>query len=496
MQSESKRKRPRGVMERTAVVFPGVHANADYFDIIEGVAVWNRNWSYSYLGETHSFKVGEKLGNTMMQLQLIKKAFPELTRKYLIVQQPAAFRDGIIVGWCMEDLHNRRKHLLMQHDLVGCQGTKEVKELRFLYQQPDTTINADMTACSQLTDIMIAHPGKVIARKKMPEIRQWMKTNARLSGKKLSYKVGFLEMLMLVDAIDEGLRQWLNEFDFIFHGARQGGHLAYLPDMVQKKLVTVEEAAVHWPDMPVPAGKEPKDAEPKVPKLGGGKLNADWLRDRYSWRDESGVPKEPCWKEMDADVPQKDIWKYDADAEDCITMPMETEVDGVVTQEEQDIFNENAAMLQMHPAVRRATYTEMWKKLQEAKGEDGKAVKKKLKEKKPSIFKKSEKIRRAGLPSSGDWRDITVQRINEGYTAEALAERVQLQAKPKGKARASGAAQLKMYTTSGAICLKAAGNKLKEKLTSKKASAKLVKEKGPMVGKMLKLCKDMSVLSD
>ena len=53
-----------------------------------------------------------------------------------------------------------------------------------------------------------------------------------------------------------------------------------------------------------------------------------------------------------------------------------------------------------------------------------------------------------------------------------------------------------MYTTSGAICLKAAGNKLKEKLTSTTASAKLVKEKGPMVGKMLKLCKDMSVLSD
>ncbi len=175
----------------------------------------------------------------------------------------------------------------------------------------------------------------------------------------------------------------------------------------------------------------------------------------------------------------------------------ETEEDGVVTLEEQDIFNENAALLQSHPAVRRATYTDMWKKLQAAKGGDGKAVKKKVTEKKkPITRKKSEKIRRAGLPSAADWRDITVQRINEGYTAEALTERVCLKAKPKAKPRPSGAAQQKMYTSSGAICLKAAGSKLKEKMDEKKASAKPVKEKGPMVGKMLKLCKDMSVLSD
>ena len=85
-------------------------------------------------------------------------------KKFLVMQQPAAFRDGIIVGWCMEDLHSRRKGVgtMQHHDLLGCQATAEVKQLRFLYGQPDSCIAGEMTACSQVTDIMIAHYVKVI----------------------------------------------------------------------------------------------------------------------------------------------------------------------------------------------------------------------------------------------------------------------------------------------------------------------------------------------
>ena len=41
--------------------------------------------------------------------------------------------------------------------------------------QPDSAVAAEMTACSQLTDIMIARPVKGFARTEMPNIRQWLK---------------------------------------------------------------------------------------------------------------------------------------------------------------------------------------------------------------------------------------------------------------------------------------------------------------------------------
>ena len=179
-QTAKKRLKPRGRLDRTVVVLPGQYLNADYFDIDEkGVARWNRTWDYEYGGQPKKYEKGEPLGNFGMQLQQIKRAFPELLKKFLVLQQPAAFRDGIIVGWCMEDLHNRQKYVCMQNDLVGCQNTQEVKELRFNYMQPNTNILPEMTACSQLTDIMLAHQVHALGRDATAEVRMWMKARAK-----------------------------------------------------------------------------------------------------------------------------------------------------------------------------------------------------------------------------------------------------------------------------------------------------------------------------
>ena len=59
----------------------------------------------------------------------------------------------------------------------------------------------------------------------------------------MKYRVGLLEILMICEAIEKYLRQWLEDYDFILVAARMGGHLAYLPDLEQGKLVRMEEAA-------------------------------------------------------------------------------------------------------------------------------------------------------------------------------------------------------------------------------------------------------------
>ena len=50
VQMEGRRLKPQGVLGRTVLVLPGVHCCADFFDFIDGEAVWNRNWSVEYQG--------------------------------------------------------------------------------------------------------------------------------------------------------------------------------------------------------------------------------------------------------------------------------------------------------------------------------------------------------------------------------------------------------------------------------------------------------------
>ena len=375
VQMKDRRLKPKGKLGRTAIVLPGAHCCADFFSFDQnGVAVWNRNWSVEYMGVLKEYWKGDKVGNMMLQAQVLKKAFPQYFEMFMVFQQPAAMRDGAIVAWCMEEMHVDHPYVMQQHDLLGAQSTSEVKELRFLLNQPDAVLCGEMTAPCQVTDIMIAEPVHAVARWELPKIRQWLKENAMKRGSaEVKYRVGLLEILMICEAIEKYLRQWLEDYDFILAAARMGGHLAYLPDLEQGKLVRMEEAAQWWPMelVKVKDGcqrwwpKEMQDEEKqvpwKVPPLGGGKLDADWLKDRYSWRDANGKPLKPVWEEQDK--------AYEEKLESLIAKQKQfhnEEAKILVTAEEQEIFDQHADELQKHPSVRKMQYTLMWEALREA----------------------------------------------------------------------------------------------------------------------------------
>ena len=110
-----------------------------------------------------------------------------------------------------------------------------------------------------------------------------------------------MEVLLILQAVDKKLQDWLKNYDFVFAGARQGGHCAVLPDMEKQRMVTVEECAKAWPDPVLEEGADPKKAVAKVPMLGGGKLNAAWLADRFKWIDADGKPLKPDYSLMDSE---------------------------------------------------------------------------------------------------------------------------------------------------------------------------------------------------
>ena len=249
-----------------------------------------------------------------------------------------------------------------------------------------------MTDCLQLTDIMIANVVKGIARREMPGIRRWMKAKALAQGGGMKYTVGSLEILMIAEKIDDGLKSWLEDYDFIFSAARQGGHLAHVPDRVENKLISVEEAAKYWPATPPSAKAAGKSAEERkklarleVPPLGGAKIDIHWLQDRLKWFDSDGLPTEPAWTDMDNSA-DPEVEGTDVKPADFV-VPLTTEEHDeagnvMITEEEQDIFNAHASELQSHPALRKQVYVEMLRKLDEAKG-TSKTATKKVQEKQP-----------------------------------------------------------------------------------------------------------------
>ena len=132
VQMEHRRLKPKGKLGRTVLVLPGVHCCADFFSFVDGVAVWNRSWSVEYQGTLKEYWKGDKVGNVMMQAQVLKKAFPAYFEAFMVCQQPAAMRDAIIVAWNVEDMHAHHPYVMQQHDLLGAQSTPEVKDLRFI----------------------------------------------------------------------------------------------------------------------------------------------------------------------------------------------------------------------------------------------------------------------------------------------------------------------------------------------------------------------------
>jgi hypothetical protein len=501
VQTKNKRCKPKGELARTVLVLPGKHANADYFSFDEhGFAVWNRDWDYEDQGKPCSHKKGEKLGNSMIQLQHIKKAFPGLMERFLVLQQPAAYRDAIIVGWCMEDLHKKYPYVLQQHDLLGAQATTEVKQLRHLWMQPECLIAGNMTDCLQLTDIMIANVVKGIARRHMPGIRKWMKAKAKASGEKMKYTVGSLEVLLIAEAIDKGLQSWMEEYDFIFAAARQGGHLAYLPDLEMEKLITVEEAALHWPPTPLSAKVQAMSQEEQVkhrrlevPALGGGKIDASWLANRYEWLDSKGVPVKPNWKEMD-DVEWETSGHTVKDGDVVVPLITEEEDENgelMVTKEEQSIFDEHSALLQQHPTIRKKMYSEMLQKLDAAKSSTKKAIVCKGVKKTKDRRLKSAKMVAARSSLAQEWKRKAALYLGEGYTPEQMASRVVLQARKKqqrfgGKQQRNGDSGAKICKAS----LKDASAKWKVAKAKMKKDMDLEMVSGPMVGRTVRLKKD------
>ena len=78
---------------------------------------------------------------------------------------------------------------MVQHDLVGCQSTIEVKKVRALHHIPDCIIAQDMTTSTQLTDLYASKKSHDVVHGMEGELRQWMKSRARELRSEVQYAI-------------------------------------------------------------------------------------------------------------------------------------------------------------------------------------------------------------------------------------------------------------------------------------------------------------------
>ena len=344
-----------------------------------------------------------------------RKALPEVFRNLMVISQPASNRDGIVVQRCMEDLAEELRgcNVLQQHDLVGCQSTVEVKKKRAHLRMPDCVIGGDMTACLQLVDILPAKKSKDIVTDLEPTLKQWLKRKAEALGIPTNYTLGPEEVAMVGGRIHAGLEEWLQSWDWIYHGMRQGGHLAYLPDIELGRMRKVEEYP--WAGDIRPLGD------------GNGKIPQGWLTQRYSWINAQGVPRKPRWlDEVEAkELRQERIesLKHIEVTEDAILLDVDDET----------LFEKEKAALQDHPRRRDAVYEGMLERMQ-ITGREGEAryVGKVFEKKRVRI---PAKVAKGQL--SEEYMERQRQYLKEGHSIEDLSDRIKKVAKKK-KSKAVG----------------------------------------------------------
>ncbi len=175
-----------------------------------------------------------------------------------------------------------------------------------------------------------------------------------------------------------------------------------------------------------------------------------------------------------------------------------TEKSILITVDEQEIFNENASMLQNHPAMREKIYQNMLESLAKGKVKEealGKAMEK-------ARSRGTVRAQEAKAPLHSEYWKKARQYMKEGMSREELAARVPASAKKykyrKGRRGKTSfmAKSIKHKLSKMSKYILKKKSKQSKKVMKKKKKASLEEEvefdAGPMVGKKVRVVKEQT----
>ncbi len=273
---------------------------------------WLDNEEFTVAGHTTVRKKGQKVpGNLMAHWSELRASNQQFFKDVVVMQQPSATCDEIIVGWSMEDLGKRFPACVLQRDLVSGALSDNAKLAAYLQQVIPCWIGPGMTPVVQVTDTDVAFPLKRIIERKKVEISQEFKEIALLAGRDTSFKMGPPELMKVLCGAVEEFKQVADAQELVLHALRRNGQLAYIT--LNGKFEKLSEENCPW-----------------MVKLGIGDIGChryprDWVDDRFSWTLD-GIPVKPDWSELLTKV-QQEAHKKEKESEEVQKEKSEAEQD-------------------------------------------------------------------------------------------------------------------------------------------------------------------------
>ena len=236
-----------------------------------------------YIGHEHVVrKAGQKIPGHLMENWLdLRDERPEYFEEIIVMQQPAATVDEIIVGWELEELGKRFPAAVLQRDLLSGALSGRAKMAAVLQHIICCWVAPGMTPVVQLTDTDFSFIFKRRLEHAKQDVVKLLKEQAIKEGREFEWKLGAVQVMqMLYNAFREyKLRAEAQQLGIC--GLRRNGQLCTAP--LGEKIVEVTEAQFPW------AGK--------FQQVGGHRYPESWLKDRMQHISD-GVPKVPEWEEV------------------------------------------------------------------------------------------------------------------------------------------------------------------------------------------------------
>ena len=278
-------KEPEGLNADTLIIFPGKRARLENISE-EGTFIVDE--CFEVAGEPPTIrKAGQSAGNLMRTWRQLREQEPHLFEGVKIWQQPAAVMDSVLTAWSQADLSLQYPAAVWQRDCLGCALTDRALEGMYTSSHIAAWIPGGMTPVMQIVDTDLAAPFKAACRRSKDELRTMLKRKALQEEVRAPFKMGYLEILAVIQAGLKHLAAMNAEHKTILKAARRNGLLAYRP--LQGNMVPVDEDEGWAADMP----------------QGSHRMKDAWLENRYAWM-ENGIPVMPQLANLDM---QAAIWR-------------------------------------------------------------------------------------------------------------------------------------------------------------------------------------------
>ena len=236
-----------------------------------------------YIGEEHVLrKAGQKIPPHLMENWLdLRDERPEYFEEIIVMQQPAATVDEIIVGWEIEELGKRFPAAVLQRDLLSGALSGRAKMAAVLQHIICCWIAPGMTPVVQLTDTDFSFIFKRRLEQAKLEVVKLLKEQAIKEGRDFEWKLGAVQVMQMIYSAFREYKLRAEAQQLAMCGLRRNGQLCTAP--LNGKIVEVTEALFPW--------------AAKYPQVGGHRYPASWLKDRMQHISD-GVPKVPEWEEV------------------------------------------------------------------------------------------------------------------------------------------------------------------------------------------------------